>query len=75
MQATDFPDPDAAEFAGVRADLARLCALHKADLGMAGARDDLIIGNVNNIAAALVYAHNDKEEQQRCEAIDPHRPV
>jgi hypothetical protein len=34
MPQADFPDPDAPEFAGVRADLGRLFIRHRAELGM-----------------------------------------
>ena len=57
MQAppTQF-NPDAPEFAPIRADLARLFILHKAELGMAEWRDEAIVAETNNIMAALMAA-------------------
>lgn len=53
MQATDIPDPDAPEFDGIRADLARLFIEHKADMAMANWPDAWIIEHTNDVTAVL----------------------
>jgi hypothetical protein len=59
MAATDqrgispLPEPDDTEFAGIRADLARLFMQHRADLGIALASDEWIIEHANDLTAAL----------------------
>ena len=47
-------DPDAPEFASIRADLARLFIVHKADLLLADWPDEAIAAHVDDIAGALV---------------------
>lgn len=47
-------DPDASEFAPIRADLARLFILHKAELGMAVCSGEEIIAQTNDICGALM---------------------
>jgi hypothetical protein len=45
--------PDDPEFAGIRADLARLFLRHRVDLGMALASDEWIVEHTNDITATL----------------------
>jgi hypothetical protein len=45
--------PDAAEFAGIRADLARLFIAHKADMGMGGYPDAYFVERTNDVTAVL----------------------
>jgi hypothetical protein len=49
-------DPDAAEFAGIRADLGRLFIRHKADMGLGDWSDADIVANTNRIAGAIMAA-------------------
>ena len=46
--------PNAAEFDGIRADLARLFIRYKTDLGMADYPNSFIVDNVNRIAGAIM---------------------
>jgi hypothetical protein len=55
MVPTDFPDPDAPEFAVVRGELARLFIEHKADMGMGDHPDAYFVEHVNDVAATLVF--------------------
>ena len=61
----DFPDPDDAEFAPIRADLSRLYTRHRLDLGVALASDEWIIEHTNDLTATLWFLtqhaidHND----------------
>ena len=48
-----FPDPDAPEFAAIRADLARLYMRHRVDLGMTLASDEWIVAHTNDITMTL----------------------
>jgi hypothetical protein len=72
MQAppTEF-NPGAPEFAPIRADLARLFILHKAELGMTEWRDEAIVAETNKIMSALMtatthaLAHNDQAWLER----------
>ena len=45
--------PDDPEFAGIRADLARLYLRHRLDLGIAPASDEWIVEHVNDLTTAL----------------------
>jgi hypothetical protein len=54
MQPTEFPNPDAPEFAPIRADLARLFIAHKAEMSMADWPDEAILAHVNDITATLI---------------------
>ena len=47
--------PDAPEFAGIKANLARLFIEHKADMAMADAPDAWIITHVNDVTATLWF--------------------
>ena len=57
--------PDDPEFAGIRADLARLYMAHRVDLGLALASDEWIIAHTNDLTAVLWFLsqhaidHND----------------
>jgi hypothetical protein len=53
LAANKLPDPDAAEFAGIRADLSRLCMKHRLDLGIALASGEWIIDHVNDLTSTL----------------------
>jgi hypothetical protein len=54
MCETDVLDPDAPEFAGIRAQLARVFIQHKADMAMADWSDETIVHHVTDIAAVLI---------------------
>lgn len=71
--ATKLPlDPDDAEFAAIRADLARLFITHEADLAL-DQPDDEIVQRTNDIAAALM-AHGQRAlAQGDAEWLDRHR--
>jgi hypothetical protein len=47
--------PDAAEFAGIRADFARLFMAHRLGLGLALASDEWIIEHTNDLTATLWF--------------------
>jgi hypothetical protein len=49
----DLPDPDAPEFAGIHADLARLYMRHRVDLAMTLASDAWVIQHTNDITMTL----------------------
>jgi hypothetical protein len=49
----DFPDPDAAKFADVRADMARLYMRHRSEVALALASHEWIIANTNDLTATL----------------------
>lgn len=56
---TELPHPDDAEFAAIRADLARLFITHKAALGLGDWSDAEIIARTSDITATLIglYMH------------------
>ena len=56
MAATDLPDPDAAEFATIKARLARAYLEHKAARGAPGAIDEAIVESVDAITVLMLDA-------------------
>jgi hypothetical protein len=50
-----LPDPNDAEFAPIRADLARLFMAHRLDLGLALGGDEWIVARTNDVTAALWF--------------------
>jgi hypothetical protein len=56
MAATDPPDLDAAEFASIKARLARAYLDHKAALGAPGATDEAIVESVDAITVVMLDA-------------------
>ena len=56
MAATDLPDLDAAEFASIKARLARNYLDHKAALGAPGATDEAIVESVDAITVVMLDA-------------------
>jgi hypothetical protein len=69
----NLPDPDAAEFAPIRADLARLFLEHKAELGLGGWTDDQIVAKVSDITAALFGCGQVALQRGDTEWLDRHR--
>jgi hypothetical protein len=70
---TDFPNPDAPEFAGLHADLGRLYIRHKADMDMADWSDDEIIRRVNVITTTLILLSRRARANEDREWLRRHR--